>query len=214
MINCMYIETMKNMNRNPDYANMFRGKPLRFVLPLITEKKTHKKRNLFSKFKKETNSQENLIKLTNTKAQAFKFQNKPIFCKPELLCELGCETPQVNYKENLGKEYRYFYAISSDVDVENPGTLIKVDVLNKTRKTWCEENCYPSEPIFVPRPNSEFEDDGVILSAIVWGFDEEKRVGLLVLCAKNWMELGRCEFNTPGPVPKCLHGWFDNKSNV
>lgn len=52
------------------------------------------------------------------------------------------------------------------------------------------------------------EDDGVILSALVWGTGYEKQVGLLVLCAKTWTELGRTVFQTPGPVPKCLHGWF------
>lgn len=55
------------------------------------------------------------------------------------------------------------------------------------------------------------EDDGVILSAMVWGNDDTNRVGLLVLCAKTMKELGRCEFKTPGPVPKCLHGWFAPK---
>lgn len=43
---------------------------------------------------------------------------------------------------------------------------------------------------------------------MVWGADDEHRVGLLVLCAKTWTELGRTEFQTPSPVPKCLHGWF------
>lgn len=52
------------------------------------------------------------------------------------------------------------------------------------------------------------EDDGVILASMVWGKTDENRVGLLVLCAKTWTEIGRCEFITNGPVPKCLHGWF------
>lgn len=25
---------------------------------------------------------------------------------------------------------------------------------------WTEENCWPSEPVFVPRPNGDSEDDG------------------------------------------------------
>lgn len=25
---------------------------------------------------------------------------------------------------------------------------------------WNEENCSPSEPVFIPRPNGESEDDG------------------------------------------------------
>lgn len=48
---------------------------------------------------------------------------------------------------------------------------------------------------------------------MVWGKTDENRVGLLILCAKTWTQIGRCEFLTNGPVPKCLHGWFasDNK---
>lgn len=52
------------------------------------------------------------------------------------------------------------------------------------------------------------EDDGVVLSAIIWGRDNTNRVGLLILCAKTMRELGRCVFETNGPVPKCLHGWY------
>ncbi|RZC35697.1 carotenoid isomerooxygenase [Asbolus verrucosus] len=169
MLECMYIENMKNMQRNQKYAEMFRSKPLRFVLPLVDE---------------------------------------DILVEPEQLSHLGCETPRINYEQYLGKKYRFFYAISSDVDGNNPGTIIKVDTATKTSKTWCSPNCYPSEPIFVPHPNCQFEDDGVVLAAIVWGGGDTNRVGLLILDAKTLEEVGRAEFETPGPVPKCLHGWF------
>lgn len=43
---------------------------------------------------------------------------------------------------------------------------------------------------------------------MVWGRAETNKVGLLVLDAKTFKELGRAEFETPSPVPKCLHGWF------
>jgi len=46
-----------------------------------------------------------------------------IFVKPELLCDVGCETPRINADFHLGKEYRYFYAISCDMDMDNPGTV-------------------------------------------------------------------------------------------
>jgi carotenoid isomerooxygenase len=53
------------------------------------------------------------------------------------------------------------------------------------------------------------EDDGVILSALVWGGSEQSNVAaLLVLDAKTMTEMARCIFQTGGPVPKCLHGWF------
>lgn len=46
-----------------------------------------------------------------------------IHVKPELLCDIGCETPRINTDSCLGKEYRYFYAISCDLDLDNPGSV-------------------------------------------------------------------------------------------
>lgn len=72
---------------------MFRSRPLRFLLPV------------------NNNSSINNGKSDN------------LYVFPEVLCDLGCETPRINdYK--IGNKYRYFYAISSDVDAENPGTVI------------------------------------------------------------------------------------------
>ncbi|CAH2108020.1 unnamed protein product [Euphydryas editha] len=75
--------------------------------------------------------------------------------KPKLLADLGCETPRIYYDMHNGRAYRYFYAISSDVDAENPGTIIKVDTVTGETKTWCNKNIYPSEPIFVPNPQAK-----------------------------------------------------------
>lgn len=52
------------------------------------------------------------------------------------------------------------------------------------------------------------EDDGVVLAAMVWGKGDANRVGLIILNAETLTEVARSEFVTPGPVPKCLHGWF------
>lgn len=75
------------MQKIPEYAKMFRGRPIRFALPL-----------------REKNSED-------------------VFVRPYKLCNLGCETPRINYEKFLGKPYRFFYAISSDVDANNPGTV-------------------------------------------------------------------------------------------
>ncbi|KAJ8916335.1 hypothetical protein NQ315_005030 [Exocentrus adspersus] len=199
MLECMYIESMKNMQQNPNYAKMFRGRPARFVLPLKADSM-------------DNDVNKNLVNLPNCNAKAYYLPTGDILVIPEQICNLGCETPRIHYEKYLGKPYRYFYAISSDVDADNPGTIIKVDTYTKSAKTWCEENCYPSEPIFVPHPDSKFEDDGVILASIVWGRGEINRVGLIVLDAKTFTEIGRAEFLAPGPVPKCLHGWFVPKN--
>ncbi|XP_025269760.1 carotenoid isomerooxygenase-like [Camponotus floridanus] len=135
------------------------------------------------------------------------FLNGKIFVKPELLCDVGCETPRINTDFHLGKEYRYFYAISCDKDMDNLEALIKVDTFQKSKKIWQEKGVYPSEPIFVPNPNGKNEDDGVVVSSMIWA-EKETRVGLLILDAVTFTEIARVTFDTPGPVPRCLHGWF------
>ncbi|CAK1549423.1 unnamed protein product [Leptosia nina] len=127
--------------------------------------------------------------------------------EPRCLADIGCETPRIDYDKCNGHSYRYFYAIGSEVDVEHTGVLIKVDTKTREMVTWWNHDCYPSEPIFVPSPDAKGEDDGVIISALVYGKDD-RRIDLLVLDARDLTEIGRAKFTTPSPAPKCLHGWF------
>ena len=41
----------------------------------------------------------------------------------------------------------------------------------------------------------------------------ENEVSLLVLDARTMTEIGRVQFDTNGPVPKCLHGLWMNSSD-
>lgn len=100
------------MQRIPEYAKMFRGRPVRFVLPLLEEND-----------ERWLQTGKNLIGIDGCKAKARIFEPDGIFVTPERLCDLGCETPRIHYEEFLGKPYRFFYAISSDVDANNPGTV-------------------------------------------------------------------------------------------
>ncbi|XP_025269761.1 carotenoid isomerooxygenase isoform X1 [Camponotus floridanus] len=235
----MYIDALKNMHGDIDFARLTRARPLRFVLPmrevhpdttsdcnLITIKTVHQSLQLFQdviSIDHKTNLEiiDDADNMENSdksrywrdersalrKKSVAHFLDGKIFVKPELLCDVGCEIPRINTDFHLGKEYRYFYAISSDMDIDNPGTLIKVDTFQKTKKMWQEKGIYPSEPIFVPNPNGKNEDDGVVVSSMIWT-EQENRVGLLILDAVTFTEIARVTFDTPGPVPKCLHGWF------
>ncbi|XP_023942484.2 carotenoid isomerooxygenase [Bicyclus anynana] len=129
------------------------------------------------------------------------------YVEPRLLADLGCETPRIHYDRYNGVPYRYFYAISSDVDAAHPGLIIKVDTATGETKSWWELDCYPSEPVFVPHPDAKNEDEGVVICALVFGRDECS-TALLVLDAATLTELARACFSTPSPAPKCLHGWF------
>ncbi|KAL1465066.1 hypothetical protein WDU94_004661, partial [Cyamophila willieti] len=131
--------------------------------------------------------------------------------EPSLICEVGCETPRLNEKYQCRK-YKYFYAISSDIDRDNPGTLIKVNVDNNTYKSWSEKGVYPSEPVFVSSPHAKKEDEGLLLSILIW-CQNPTQVSLLILNSRTMQEMGKVHFSTPSPVPKCLHGWFFPRDN-
>lgn len=73
------------------------------------------------------------------KPAAHRLPNGNIFVKPELLCDVGCETPRINTDFHLGKEYRYFYAIACDMDLNNPGTVGAFYVLYKPATTRSSE---------------------------------------------------------------------------
>jgi carotenoid isomerooxygenase len=92
---------------------MFRARPLRFVLPL-------------KDVSSDTTAETNMVTLQGAKATAYQLYDGKIFVYPELLCDVGCETPRIYYEKYLGRSYRYFYAISSDVDAENPGTVSRM----------------------------------------------------------------------------------------
>lgn len=58
------------------------------------------------------------------------------------------------------------------INIFYPPQIGKFDTDTKEIVYWNEENCWPSEPVFVPRPNGESEDDG------------KSSVVALVVCAK------------------------------
>lgn len=81
-----------------------------------------------------------------------------------------------------------------------------MDLEDKTMKVWYQKGYYPSEPVFVPSPDSVDEDDGVILSVVLTP-TEDKGTFLLVLDAKTFQELGRAE--VPVNIPYGFHGTFN-----
>ncbi|KAM4704170.1 carotenoid-cleaving dioxygenase, mitochondrial-like isoform 2-T2 [Rhinophrynus dorsalis] len=115
----------------------------------------------------------------------------------------GIEFPQINYSKYNTKKYRYFYGCGFQHLVGD--SLVKVDIETKKAKVWKEEGFYPSEPIFVPHPDSLEEDHGVILSAVLTP-DQNKNTFLLILDAKDFAEIGRAE--VPVQIPYGFHGIF------
>lgn len=127
----------------------------------------------------------------------------------EVLFDRPAELPRVP-AEKVSQEYRYCYLVDYDFPntLKDKRSLYKVDVSTKTALSWAQEGCMPGEPIFVPRPNGETEDDGVILS-LVLDFANHRSF-LLILDARDMTELARAA--VPHAVPLGLHGlWKGTK---
>ncbi|KAF4984588.1 hypothetical protein FZEAL_265 [Fusarium zealandicum] len=99
------------------------------------------------------------------------------------------ELPRVNEKYH-GRPYRYAYGIHVDTPRYFSDSIIKIDTQTKQVKTWSPSPKHlPSEPIFVPTPGAECEDDGVLLTVAM---DSAKRLSsLVVINATTMEEMGR-----------------------
>lgn len=128
------------------------------------------------------------------------------------LCPKMFELPQIDYRARNGRPYRYVYGAAIDTDTggepsDFPDQVVKVDIDTGETTTWQEPACYPGEPVFVPYPRADREEDeGVLLSLVL----DVRGPGsyLLVLDARTLAELGRARI--PHPVPFGFHGqYFD-----
>lgn len=188
---------LENLRKSGDDLNklfkqMAKAYPRRFVLPLDRS------------IKDDVETQP----LSYTTATASKKGDGKIWCTHENLHDhtldsCGLEFPQINYAKYNTKKYRYFYGCGFQHSVGD--SLIKVDVETKRAKVWKEDGYYPSEPIFVPYPDSVEEDDGVILSAVLTPH-QDKNIFLLILDAKDFTEIARAE--APVQIPYGFHGIF------
>ena len=127
---------------------------------------------------------------------------------------INFELPSINPSRYL-HPYRYAYGVNRSGLTKSLiyDRIIKVD-LDKIKKGkhkegatfWFEHQCTPSEPVFVPTPDSTDEDDGVLLSIVL---DGKRRTGfLLVLDAKTMKELARADMPEGKVAPHNFHGMF------
>jgi beta,beta-carotene 9',10'-dioxygenase len=114
--------------------------------------------------------------------------------------------PMINYEQRNTRPYQYVYAAGHS---EQPPTsfadrLVKIDIRNRTVRTWQTGDAYLGEPTFVPQPKGEAEDDGVLLSVATYPDDEASQ--LLILDAATLNERARA--TAPHSLPYGFHGQF------
>jgi beta-carotene 15,15'-monooxygenase len=103
------------------------------------------------------------------------------------------------------REHRYAYAQGADQPATDwPHAVVKVDCETGDVREFEREDTYLSEPIFVPRPDGDREDDGVVLSV---GLDTgAERSVLYVLDGETLAERARAPL--PHALPFDFHGRF------
>ncbi|CAJ1087462.1 beta-carotene oxygenase 1%2C like [Xyrichtys novacula] len=185
-----YLKNMRLQGDDFTEANKVFCPPIckRFVLPLNVQRDSPKGINL--------------VTLKDTTAQAVIQENGSVYCQPDTLFE-GMELPGINYKFNA-RSYRYFYGSRVEYS-PHPNKIAKVDILTRTHLLWEQDNCFPSEPVFVESPGATEEDDGVILSSVI-SLDPQVSPFMIVLNAKDMKEIARATI--PTSVHMDLHGHF------
>jgi beta,beta-carotene 9',10'-dioxygenase len=114
------------------------------------------------------------------------------------------ELPRINYRRYNMKDYSFMYATGNFSREDFTNRLIKVNVKNRDLAVWSEGGCHPGEPVFIPRPGSVQEDDGLILSVVL---DSNKGNSfLLILNAQSFQEFARAE--VPHHIPYGFHGQY------
>ncbi|KAG0341481.1 hypothetical protein BG004_006011 [Podila humilis] len=128
---------------------------------------------------------------------------------------LNFELPSINPTRYLHK-YRYAYGVNRSGENKTLiyDRIIKVD-LDKVAKGsssknsvsfWVQDQCTPSEPVFVPTPGAKVEDDGVLISIVL---DGKRRTGfLLILNAQTMQEIARADMPNGKVAPHNFHGVF------
>ena len=85
-------------------------------------------------------------------------------------------------------------------------SIIKLDLEKKKFVgKWKDDECYTTEPLFVPMPGSVKEDDGVVVMTCL----HPKKSSSLVVLSPDLKELGRVTFKDV-VTPVTFHGaWVD-----
>ena len=122
----------------------------------------------------------------------------------EALTDGAVTLPRVAPDRNT-RRHRFVYA------QEPPGAddgasqrLLKVDVERRETTAWGEAGAFLGEPVFVPRPGRDREDDGVVCAVVLEA--TAGRSSLLVLDGRRFEPVARAPL--PHVVPFDFHGRF------
>jgi beta,beta-carotene 9',10'-dioxygenase len=124
----------------------------------------------------------------------------------ETLSDARFELPNIAYRAHHGRPYGVAWGATLRVDSTAAPTsdIVRVDLAHGDVRRFSDPHVTYGEPVFVPRPGSTSEDDGVVLTV---GSDPRSERSLLaVLDAGTLAPLARCEVQLS--LPLGFHGNF------
>ena len=119
-----------------------------------------------------------------------------------------CEFPSIN-PELVGRDYQYLYIGAAHGETGNAPlqALLKIDLKSGERQLWsAAPRGFIGEPIFVPRPDAQKEDDGWVL-ALVYDATNH-RSDLVILDANDFNKGAVAKLHLKHHIPYGLHGNF------
>ncbi|XP_035708344.1 beta,beta-carotene 15,15'-dioxygenase-like [Folsomia candida] len=148
----------------------------------------------------------NLVKMNST-GKAVRIGEKVIL-EPEIMSEIKMDLAVWN-KKFYGENLRFIYATGALCPSVHHHKVVKFDL--KTRKviTWeAELHQTVGEACFIPRPNCNEQDDGLIVLVVINYLElaEKQRDFVVWLNAKDFKEVGRAYFDVEIPIG--LHSIF------
>ncbi|MBR8840222.1 MAG: carotenoid oxygenase family protein [Stigonema ocellatum SAG 48.90 = DSM 106950] len=127
----------------------------------------------------------------------------------ELLESRCCEFPHV-HPSYVGRPYRYLYMGAAHSESGNAPlqAFLKVDLQSTERQIWsAAPRGFASEPVFVPRPGCEKEDDGWVVALV---YDStHHRSDVVILDANDFHQGAIARLHLKHHIPYGLHGSFN-----
>ena len=123
---------------------------------------------------------------------------------PDQISSMKMEFPAVSPKFQ-GKKYEVAYGIEFRKGVIHGSGITKLDLKKKKFvKQWEDGTCYVSEPLFVPKPGSADDTDGVLVFTCL-NPDQTNPWTSLVVLSHDLDEIGRVKFQGVAS-PASFHG--------
>ncbi|MBD2571178.1 carotenoid oxygenase family protein [Anabaena lutea] len=131
--------------------------------------------------------------------------------QPQLIDSRCCEFPTI-HPNHVGRQYRYLYCGAAHAETGNAPLqgILKIDLESQQKQIWSfAPRGFVGEPIFVPRPNAQQEDDGWVIALV---YDAEyHRSDVVILDAKNFQKGVIAKLHLKHHIPYGLHGSFTNQ---